>query len=387
MAEEIKEQPSQPAARQEKDKKSRTALWFGILMITCIILLAGAGFYLLQQLREQQDQLSNQDELKIIEITKQMNTYQSQLATIQTQLTTFDAEISGKETHLNKKLDDFAKAHGEKLETTRAELLQEIKYLQRQLGKTRGDWLVADAEYLLSVANQRLYLVGDLNTTREALEAADQRLRESGDSSVFKVREQIAKELEALQKVQLPDIVGMYATLQSLKEKIPSLAVFLPYAGKEITDTSTIHDHKMPTEESHDMLSTIFGQLEGYVTLRHTDQPIKEILTPEQAQFTRDQLGVKLEMIKTALVQQNEAMYRTVIADAKEWLADNFSQNDDSKRFSAELDRLNAVKFRDQLPDISVSLKRLRDLSKFRIENDKAILDNENQPGQAKPAQ
>lgn len=386
MAEEIKEQPSQPAPRT-KEKKSQAALWAGIFMMVCIVLLAGAGFYLLQQLREQQDQLSNQDELKIIEITKQMNTYQSQLASIQARLATFDSEISGKETHLNKKLDDFAKVHGEKLETIRAELLQEIKYLQRQLGKTRGDWLVADAEYLLSVANQRLYLVGDLNTTREALEAADQRLRESGDSSVFKVREQIAKELEAVQKVKLPDIVGLYATLQSLKEKISTLAVFLPYAGKKITDSSTIHDHKNPTEERHDVLSTIFGQLEGYVTLRHTDQPVTEILTPEQAHFIRDQLGVKLEMIKTALVQRNDALYRAVIADATDWLNDNFSQNEDSKRFASELERLNAVKFRDQLPDISVSLKMLRDLSKFRIENDKAMLDNENQPDRTPPSQ
>ena len=38
--------------------------------------------------------------------------------------------------------------------------------------------MIADAEYLLSVANQRLHLVGDVNTTRMALEAADQRLRE-----------------------------------------------------------------------------------------------------------------------------------------------------------------------------------------------------------------
>ncbi len=379
MAEIIEEQQTQKEGQVEV-KKSRAGLWFGIIISLCIIVLAGAGFYLLQQLREHQDTLSSQDELKLIEVSKQMNAFQSQLAAMQSQLATVDADVTGKEAHFTKKLEDFSQLHSEKLNSTRTDLEQSVLYLQRQLGKTRGDWLIADAEYLLSVANQRLYLVGDLNTTREALEAADQRLRESGDASVFKVREQIAKELAELNTVRMPDMVGMYSTLQLLKSKVNRLAVFLPYAGKDLTQSSSIHDHKIPSEEGHDFLSAVFGQLEGYVTLRHTDQPIKEILTPEEAQFIKSQLGVKLEMIKIALVQQNDELYKSAITDAKQWLTENFTQNDDAKSFSAELDRLNAIQMRGQFPDISGSLKMLRDISKLRIENDKAMLNDGDQP-------
>ncbi len=387
MAEVNEEQQAQPAVKAEA-KKSRVGLWFGIIISLSIIALAGAGFYLLQQLREHQDTLSNQDELKLIEISKQMNAFQSQLAAMQSQLATVDADVSGKDAHFNKKLEDFSQLHQEKLESTRSDLEQAVQFLQRQLGKTRGDWLIADAEYLLSVANQRLHLVGDLNTTREALEAADQRLRESGDASVFKVREQIAKELAGLKSATVPDIVGMYSSLQLLKEKVDGLAVFLPYAGKELTKSPAIHDHKIPSEEGHDFLSAIFGQLEGYVTLRHTDQPVKEILTPEEAQFVKDQMGVKVEMIKIALVQQNDNLYKTAIDDAKRWLTENFSQNSDARHFSEELDRLGAIQIRGQFPDISGSLKMLRDISKLRIENDKALLEGRDQPaGQSEPTQ
>lgn len=380
MAEVNEEQQAQPEEVQVAAKKSRAGLWFGVIISICLIGLAGAGFYLLQQLREHQDTLSNQDELKLIELNKQLNTFQSQIAAMQSHLASIDNDVSNKDAHFNKKLEDFSQLHQEKLESTRTNLQQAVKFLQRQLGKTRGDWLIADAEYLLSVANQRLHLVGDVNTTREALEAADQRLRESGDASVFKVREQIAKELAGLRTVEVPDIVGMYSELQLLKEKVGDLSVFLPYAGKEPTKSSQIHDHRIPAEEGHDFLSAIFGQLEGYVTLRHSDQPIEEILTPEEAIFIKDQMGVKLEMIKIALVQQNDELYQTAIDDAKQWLSQKFTQNSVSRHFASELDKLKDIKIRGQFPDISGSLKMLRDISKLRIENDKGMLEQQEKP-------
>ncbi len=377
MAEVIEEQQQNQETLPSEPKKSRAGLWFGIIITLCIVVLAGTGFYLLQQMREQQNTLSNQDELKLIEVSKQMNAFQTQLAAMQSQIATLDADITGKQNHFNKALADFSRLQTEKLESTRKELESSILQLQRQLGKTRGDWLIADAEYLLSVANQRLHLVGDVNTTREALVAADQRLRESGDAAVFKVREQIARELAGLKTIKVPDIVGMYSSLQTLNDKIKKLAVLLPYAGKELTQSENVHNHSAPTEEGHDLLNTIASQLEGYVTIRHSDKPVKEILTPEEAQFIRDQLGVKLEVIKIALVEKNDALFKTAIADAKHWLNENFSKNNDAKHFAAELDRLNSIPIRGQFPDISKSLKMLRDLTKLRIESDKAVLNSD----------
>ena len=111
--------------------------------------------------------------------------------------------------------------------------------------------------------------------------------------------------------------------------------------------------------------------------IRHTDQQIKEILTPEEAQFIRQQLRVKLEMVKVGLVEQNEALYKASIADVKSWLLENFTKNGDARNFIAELDRLSAINLRSQFPDISQPLKMLRDITKLRIETDKALSGSE----------
>jgi uncharacterized protein HemX len=267
-------------------------------------------------------------------------------------------------------VNDFSQLHNEKLDTVRKELLEEIQKLQRQLGKTRGDWLLADAEYLLSVANQRLLLMGDVNTTHEALEAADQRLRESGDAAAYKVREQLAKDISAISAINSADIVGIYATLQMLESQTHSLVLLLPYAGKEVEAPVA---EIAPTKTKKDNVDGLLGQLEGMVTIRHVQQHVNEILTPEQAQFIREQLGVKLEMVKISLVQQNDVLYQASLNDTQKWLIQNFVKEKEMERFSAALTKLADVRIRSEFPDISLSLKMLRDITKLRVETDKAL--------------
>ncbi len=358
-----------------KPKKSIAGLVFGIINLILILALAGGGYYLLQEMKDKQiaqsDDIKEDDE-RLIETSKQFNAFQSQLATMQSQIATTNEDITGKDNHFTKTLADFSQLHTEKLESTREDLENEITQLKRQLGKTRGDWLIADAEYLLSVANQRLHLVGDVKTTRMALEAADQRLRESGDTAAFKVRAQIAKEIAGLRTVELPDVVGIYASIQLLKDKVDKLATLLPYADKPLTESKEIHRHEETQEDSHGVLDAAIQVLEGYVTVRHSDQPVTEILTAQDVAFIRQQLNIKLEMIKIALVQQNDALYKKSIADSKQWLKNNFTRNSRFKSFVDELQQLNSIQIRGHFPNISQSLKMLKDITKLRIETDKA---------------
>lgn len=369
---------AQPVIKAEK--KSYGGIIFGIINLFLILLLIGGGFYLFTEMKDKQQaqgDVINKGDMREIEASKQINSFQSQLSAMQSQIATFNQEIAGKDDHYTKTLADFSQLHSEKLDSTRKELMSEITLLKRQLGKTRGDWLVADAEYLLSVANQRLHLMGDVNTTRIALEAADQRLRESGDTAAFKIREQIAKEISGLRTVVLPDMVGMYSSIQILKDKVNSLAVLLPYAGKPLTESKQVHDHDQASDSDHDILNSALHLLEGYVTVKHADQPVTEIITQEDVEFIRQQLNVKLEMIKISLVQQNDALFQTNIADAKQWLNNNFTKNEASKSFVAELNTLGTIQLRTQFPDISQSLKMVKDITKMRIETDKSLMNTD----------
>ena len=369
---ELSEQQEQELGETKQVRRSRSGFWFGVIILTIIVGLAGVGFYLFTQLRDKQADLGG--EVKG-QMSKQIADYQSQLVAIQSQLATLEANIAGKDTHFTKTLADFSQLHNEKLDSTRKELNDSIVGVQRQLGKTRGDWLIADAEYLLSVANERLYLISDVNTTREALEAADQRLRESGDAGTFKVREEIAREISAIKSVMVADVVGIYASIQTLQDRVDKLVLLLPYTGKAL---SAPEAEKKQTggeaEQDQGVLDSAMSQLKGIVTIRHTEHEVEEILTPEEAQFIQEQLRVKLEMVKIALVQHNEALFQSSLTDAKKWTELHFMKNQEVANFIAELERFSNIKIRSQFPDISSSLKMLKDITKLRIEADKATL-------------
>jgi uncharacterized protein HemX len=367
---ELSEQQEQDLSETKQIQRSRSGLWFGIIVLLIIIGLAGAGFYFFTQLRSQQEGLGG--EVKG-QMSKQIADYQSQLVAIQSQLATIESTVAGKDTHFTKTLADFSSLHNEKLESTRKELNDSIARIQRQLGKTRGDWLIADAEYLLSVANERLHLIGDVNTTREALEAADQRLRESGDVGAFKVREQIAKEIDVVKRVNVPDVVGIYAAIQAMQDRVDKLVLFLPYTGKAFTPPVAEKEPSGEATADQGLIDSAMDQLEGIVTIRHSEHEVKEILTPEEAQFIKEQLRVKLEMVKIALVQHNEGLFHSGLADAKKWTEEHFTKDAEVNNFIAELDRFTTIKIRSQFPDISLSLKMLRDITKLRIETDKSM--------------
>lgn len=371
---EVSEQQEQNTDTSNEVKRSRSGLWFAVIIFLVIAAMAGGGFYLFTQLRSQQEDLGGElsrEEAKFIEISKQLSGYQAQLVSIQEQLSTVEKNIVNNESQVNDSIKTVSELFSEKLDGSHKELAGTLSNLQRQLSKTRGDWLLADAEYLLSVANQRLQLMGDVNTTREAMEAADERLRESGDSAVFKVREQIARELAELRKVQKPDIVGIYSSIKALEDRVGKLALFLPYAGKAITDTKEIHSHAQVTDDSHEWLHTMLEKLDGVVTIRHSDRSIEAVLAPEQAEFIRQQLNVKLEMVKLTLLKNDDKLYQASLEDATKWLALHFTQNEEAKSFLAELKRLKTVQIHSQFPNISKSLMQLRNISRLRLEADK----------------
>jgi uncharacterized protein HemX len=361
---ELNEQQAQDLGDSKKAHRSKSGFWFGIIILLIVIGLAGFGFYLFQGLRDKQEDLGGAVKNQV---SKQISDSQTQIIEIRTQIERISNKVDSKDEHFTKAIEDINALHKEQLNSTRKELTESIEKIQRQLGKTRGDWLIADAEYLLSVANERLQLIGDVHTTLEALDAADQRLKESGDTGVFKIREKIADEISLVKNINVIDTVGIYVGIQALQEHVDDLTLLLPFAGKTVEAPEKPKNTEQKTETTKESTGLL-----DFIGVKHSTQAIEGILSPEEAKFIHEQLRVKLEMVKVTLVQHNDKLYQSALADAKAWLDKHFAKNDASNNFTQELEKFTAVEIRSQFPDISLSLKMLKDISKLRIETDKA---------------
>jgi uncharacterized protein HemX len=369
VTETLEEKPREPTTpiHETPPRKFRSGTWIGYGFLLIAVALGGGGWLLLQELRSRQEglggQLSSKDQ-QIIEVTRQVNALQSELAALHTQLVNFQSGTSNDEAQFERMLSDQANQFTERLDHVQTELSVSLNHIQHQLNKSRGDMMVADAEYLLSIANQKLHLIGDVKAVLAAMEAADQRLFDSGDPAVYKVREALAEEIATLRGVDAPDIVGLSARLLLLTRKAQTLPLFLPHAAMEKPQT--------PDAETPSSLGTAIKEL---VVVRRTDRPVKSILSPEQAEALREVLQLRLEGMRIALLRSDDALYKEGLNSVTEWLKEHFdTQQDETRNVMEELDQLAKQPIRAPLPDISRSLSLLRNIERLRLEVEQGSL-------------
>ncbi|MAT64264.1 MAG: hypothetical protein CMN57_01305 [Gammaproteobacteria bacterium] len=233
--------------------------------------------------------------------------------------------------------------------------------LRAQVGRSQETWVLAEAEYLLHVANQRLQLARDVDTAIAALTSADQRLQELANTAYLPVREQISRELNALRGVDTPDIDGIALRLETLAASVDDLKV----AGAQYRPTprGAAADAGAGAEAGswRELPAALWGELRQLVAVRRNDEPVAPLLAPDQQFFLYANLRLQLDTARLAALRGNPELYRVSLRTARDWLAEEFDPEQPAVREArADLDALLAVELRPALPDIAGSLRLLR---------------------------
>ena len=264
----------------------------------------------------------------------------------------------------------------ESLETSLREQQQRLNEQQRQLdhtaselldagNRTRTDWLLAEAEYLLRIANQRLLIEQDIRGALAALESADDVLNETGDIGVYPVREQLAREIMALRSVTDVDRTGLYLKLEAARETVSELTDrALMEQAPDFSGSGDSSDTVGTGEESSALSRAwqrVKSSLSNVVSIRRLDEPVKPLLSPDQSAWARLNLQLMLEQAELAVLRGHEKLYQQALDKALDALNTWF--DDSSSRVLALKDTLSELQQRDinpELPDISRSLTLLK---------------------------
>ena len=263
-------------------------------------------------------------------------------------------------------------AQDDKLENEREQLKQEADTIrqamadvQERVGRSSGQWMVAEAEYLMRIANHRLKLARDPLTALAALGLADERLRDSGDPGWIGVREELAREMAALKALQMPDTAGLAAELQGLGAQSAQLKLTLGTLNNPAEAARATGE-----ETDKNLKSMLKDGLQGFgdlMRIRRHDKPVSAMLPPEQQYFLFQNLRLQLEAARIALLRGETELYRSSLATAAEWLEEYFDTEDPGTRATLEaIRRLSAAELRPALPDISGSLRALQRLREER---------------------
>lgn len=247
-----------------------------------------------------------------------------------------------------------------RLQEREAELRAAVADVHRRVGRSGTQWIVAEVEYLMRVANHRLILARDTGTAKLALDIADQRLRDTKDPGWAGVRAQIARDIAELSTFRAPDSAGLSARLSALVEQIPRLKIARATIGPERTLPERVM--REPGERSWDtLLDDLWSGFKDSVRIRERDQPVQAMLPPEQQFFLYENLKLHLEAARLGIARNDQALLRGNLATAGEWL-DKYFQADDgvTKAIRDSIAEIAEIEINPQLPDLSQSLRALR---------------------------
>lgn len=241
--------------------------------------------------------------------------------------------------------------------------------------RTRTDWLLAEAEYLLRVGNQRLMIEKDIRGALAALESADEVLAESDDIGVYPVRQQLAKEILALKGIADVDRTGLYLKLEAAIDSIHQLtddALANDRAPGFVADTD---DNTSGSADSVPGLlvegwDKVKDTLSQVVVVRRLDEPVKPLLSPEQSAYARLNLQLMLEEAELAVLRGHQELYSRALTKASNAINDWYdSSNSRIIALSNTLEELSEKNVDPELPDISRSLELLKSRLAGRLDN------------------
>ncbi len=325
-------------------KGSGLAIALVLILAIALALVAWQGWQRLDSQQQRIDELAQQTE---------GSASQQAVSELESRLDSGEAE---RDEALQSALSDLRSEFDSYRSDVDETLSDVLDQLSQEQDTDEREWLHAEAAYLLRLANQRLQLEGDVEGAAALLRTADARLADADNPALTPVREAIANELAALDAVPQVDRTGLYLALNAQQERISTLR--LSQEIEEQAVTSSIE--QPPTGTFQRQLARFGEELKDLVVVRHHDEALEALITPEQESYLRQSLRLVLEQTQLALLNEEKALYDASIDKALQLLNDYYdTTREETQSVIARLEELKQAEVKPELPDISASQQEL----------------------------
>jgi len=220
-----------------------------------------------------------------------------------------------------------------------------------------GELDLAEVDYLLRLANERLKLFSDPVTADQALAFADMHLTAADNPVHYDVRKAIATARRDLAEVTMPDYLSITSQLDTIQVSVVSLPFpsGVPVSQESEAETQTGRWEKV---------KNVFSNL---ITVRRSTEQENERISLEDMNYIRQRLWMQLEIAHLSLMRREQASFRHSLERARETLSTWFdSRNGVYQSVNSGIDQLLAIEIEAEMPDISAPWEAIRELREDR---------------------
>lgn len=338
--------------RDERPRRSRLVLVLVVVVILIVLSLLGGGRWLwteLEALRGQMASVESRSAAKTEELAEaQSRQRQTDLGQTEQQLEAANARVAS--------LDA-------RIETLNLRLVEAEQSKPEALA-------VAELEYLLQLANNRLQLESDRAGALLALDRSLSRL-EAMDSPVYApLMATIAAERAGVVSAPAPGLEAVVERLSALLERVDDIVV----DAQKLTP-----DPQAPAADARTqtgwqaLMASVTQNLGQFVTVHRADGAAAPTLIPDQHYYARENIRLSLQSARSSALRGDSRNYRLSLDETSKWLEHFPPKAEVVVHIETEVEALRNEPLVVTLPDVSGSLSLLRNLAGKRFENADAL--------------
>ncbi|NVK22022.1 MAG: uroporphyrinogen-III C-methyltransferase [Kangiellaceae bacterium] len=270
----------------------------------------------------------------------------------------------------------------EQIDDLRAEINRQVASMQEQLRNTQrklqaysdnsanqqNEWMLAEAEYLIRQAAQKLHFSEDARSIVALLQAADLQLQATNDSSLTHLRQAISNDINSVRSSGNLDIEGVSVHLETLKQSVSQLelaSVNLKSVEADKNDEQT----ELELSRWQHFKQSVSDALGKYYTVHEYNESVKPFISPQQDGLLRQNILLNLQTAQLAAMQHNQASYQAALQETTLWLNEYFKQQSpNTQAFQAQLEELLAQSVQLDLPTQLSSQSVISQISERKVQ-------------------
>ena len=184
----------------------------------------------------------------------------------------------------------------------------QLDELVHSVTRARDENLAVDLEAALRLAQDQTQLTGSVEPLLAALRTAERRLARSSDPRLAPVGRAVARDLERVKAASLPDAAGLLARLDQLLRQVDDLP-----AGNDVHPARGAPGAAGAPAATTDswwgrLWQGVRDEAQGLLRVSRVERPEASMMSPEQVFFVRENLKLRLQGARLALLaRQYEA--------------------------------------------------------------------------------
>jgi len=320
-------------AKNTKPKKP-AGFWVLLLLIVLVVGAgSAAGFYFWEQQQKQASELQKQ----------------------QTAIMFLQGELEKATKNINNNVQSLVNNTAFSADLKK-QILQTQSISQQAISivnRNQRDWALAEIDYLLRIAHQRIAVAKDIGGAIAALKGADNRLEQLGDLTLYKIRKQLAKDIGSLNAIHQADVNGISLTLDQAIANLPEL----PF--KSVKDEIKIQFNEndaveQPVPEDKTFVDSIMETVKQIGDIKVHQRSIQAASSAQQQSQIEQLLRTYLLGARLAALRFDQTQFLHEIGQASEIVRLHYDEKDNRiQQLKNILLEYSAMQLSPDLPELT----------------------------------